>query len=499
MNITLEERQGVRRDLGLLVGLGLLCRLFFLLAMPRVLDTADAIHYVETAQHLATGDFFGYDPKIPVLYPLLAAAAHLLIPDLEWACRMVSFVASVLVVAPLYLLARDLFGRRPAQMGALTAAIWPWLADYGCRVSTEATAVWWWFLGVWLLARALRGGRWATLGAPVAFFALHLTRPEGLFILLCAPVAGLLLCCGDERRARWRLVPFGVICGGLLLLNAVYVRALTGNVTANYRVGFILEEFDLLRFAHTSLQTLTDVFPVMLGPVLFLFLGVGLFHRGVESPDSSLKTPDFRLERYLLVFVLAQWAVSLFVLSPAPRYLMAPLMALALWSARGMVVVSRQAAAVRWGRVLRWAPVGAMVGMMAVHTAVTVGSEHLGRRPREPREYKTAGLWMKEHLDPGLVFCRKPQIGYYAGMPSTGPALEDTVAEAVVRAQCAGARYFVVDERYTASDAPALRPLLDPSQAPPALRLLQGFAPYPESRVVVYELAQGPARATPGP
>jgi hypothetical protein len=95
---------------------------------------------------------------------------------------------------------------------------------------------------------------------------------------------------------------------------------------------------------------------------------------------------------------------------------------------------------------------------------------------------------MKENLDKGLIFTRKPQVGYYAGMPSTGPDLNDTLAQAIERAKSVHARYMVVDERYTAKMVPGMAPLLDPALAPSTLRLLNIFDPYPESRVVVYEI-----------
>ncbi len=473
-----EARGGAFLDVAALLLLALAFRAFFLFAMPRVLDTADAVHYIETANHLAAGDFLAVNPKIPVLYPALGALVRRLADDMEWACRLVSFAASVLVLVPLYLLARGMHGRGPAQLAGVIVALWPWLADYGCRVSTEATAALWWVAGAWLVARAAqRGGLWCWL-APWPMLALHLTRPEGLFIALAAPPAALLLLSAGERKAGVvRMLPYtGVLLPGVLLA-AVYTRALTGAVTANYRVGFILEEFDFLRFADTAMKTVHEVFPIMLGPVLFLFLGAGLFMRNGKR--------DTRLELYVLALAAAQWFVSLFVLSPAPRYLMAPLMVLALWSARGMVLVAREAAPLPHGRWLRTLPALAVVGAMLLSAAATLAAEHVGRRPREPREYKTAGLWMREHLEPGLVFTRKPQVAYYAGMPSTGPALEDTLEQAVERARNANARYFVVDERYA---PPGLRPLLDPGAAPAGLRVLQVFDGVPEGRVVVYAL-----------
>lgn len=475
-----SEKRITARDLALLLGLAFLYRALFLSVCPRVLDTADAIHYVETAQHLSQGDWFACDPKIPILYPLLGAMAHFFVADMEWACRWVSFAASILFIIPAYLLAKDLHGRPAARIAALAVAIWPWLADYGCGVATEASACLWWFLGVWLMAQAMRrGGGWPWL-TPWPFFALYLTRAEGMVLLLAAPMAGAWLGGGLGRStAARRLIPYFIVVLPLVALNTIYVRMLTGRTTANYRVGFILEEFGFARFADTAAKTITDVFPVMLGPVMLLFLGAGLFLVKTERRD-------MRFEAYVLLFAAVQWVASLFVLSPAPRYLMAPIVLLSFWSASGMAWVSRNAQSLRGGRGLRMLPVAALVAAMGLHTVVTLGSEYAGRPPREPREYKAAGLWMREHLEPGLIFCRKPQVGFYAGMPSTGPALTDTLDQSLQRAQDAGARYVVVDERYTAQDVPALRVLLDPANAPAPLTLLQTFDLYPRCRVVIY-------------
>lgn len=472
-----------RRDLLQLTALAFAYRLLFLLAVPRVLDTADAIHYVETAATFASGAFLSHDPKIPLLYPLLGAlASKFWIGDLEWACRTVSFVSSTLIVIPVYLLARDLHGRQTARIAALTVALWPWLADYGCSISTESLAVLLWFTALWLFARGARQGGPRLYAGGLFFCALSLTRPEGLFLLLCtAPAAVLLnwpLNCSHARR----FLPFLILCLLFVGLNTLYTRLLSGDTTVNYRIGFIVAEFEWLRFFHTAVETVSNVFPVMLGPVLFLFLGAGFF-----CPRDSRR--DGRLEACVLFFAFAQWALSLFVLSAAPRYLMAPLIALSMWSACGMVLASdRLALHVSHGPRLRVLPVAALLVFFMLHAAITLGSEHLGRRPREPREYKEAGRWMAEHLEPGVIFTRKPQVGYYAGMPSTGPAPEENLAQALDRARAARARYVVVDERYTAALAPALAPLLDPARAPSELVHQKTFDSWPDSRVVIYSL-----------
>ncbi len=494
MRKTSLETGGRGRDLLCLLLLALAFRVLFLVAMPRVLDNADAIHYTETAR--AFHETWGHavvppgqrpyviDPKIPVLYPLFGALASYLVPDVEWACRLVSFISSVLLIFPVYCLAGDLHGRRTARIAGLIVALWPWLADYACRVSTEATAVLWWVLGAWLLIRAARDGgkavRWA---APPAFAALHFTRPEGTVLLIAAPVAAALFLRGACPIRRW-LTPYLVVTAAALAGSMLYNHAFAGAASANVRVAYIVHEFDMLRFGQTALTTVSDVFPIMLGPVLFLFLGVGLLQPRVRKRD-------FGAEFFLLSLCAVQWGASLFVLSPAPRYLMAPLVVLALWSARGMDLTMTETVKAGRGRIVTALPVLVLVLSMLLAAFTTLGAEHFGRRPRQPREYKAAGLWMRDNLPPGLIFTRKPQVGFYAAMPSTGPALDDSLEEALARARNAKARYVVVDERYTAQTVPALRPLLDPAQAPPELEYLKTFDLYPKTRVVVYSLRHG--------
>lgn len=472
-----EPREpGPWRDLALLAGLALAVRLVFLWLLDPVLDAPDAVLYCETALRLAAGDWLGYDPKIPLLYPLAGALFHLAIPDVERACRAVSFVASIATVLPLYGLARDLHGRAAARIACFIFAIWPWMVDYACRVGTEALACLLWIAAVWLLSRGLRRGGAAVYGAAAAFFALALTRPEGVVIWLAAFPAGALLAWGDRAGLR-RLFPFGAATALGLGLITLHARLLTGQATPSYRAGFLLGEFDAARFAQTLATATTDLVPIMLGPVLLLFLGAGFFLPRAQR--------DLRLEGFALFFCLPQWAASVAVLSASPRYLMAPLLLLATWSAAGMALTRAMAVGHRWAVPLRALPLAALVATMGLGAAVTLGAEHTGRQPRQPREYKMAGQWMRAHLEPGMVFTRKPQVAYYAGMPSTGPADSDTLDEALERARAAGARYVVVDERYT---PPGLRPLLDPAAAPPGLAPLHAIAPYPASRVVVYRL-----------
>lgn len=487
MNLPRDADPPAWRDLLWLAPLAAAYRLGFWLAMPRVLDTADAIHYAEAALRIA-GQMPGpLDPKIPLLYPALAALLLPLVSDVELACRIVSFAASLLTLPPLYLLARRLHGTAAARIAAIAFALWPWLADYACAVGLETLGVLCLVSGIYGLMRALDGAPAWRVAAPAAFAALNFTRPEGAFLMLFAIAAIAIAPARAPRDRRIAAALLAAAAAAALALSAALNRLIAGAPAPNYRAAYIVAEFDHLRFADTAMKTLFEVFPIMLGPALGLFLGIGLLVNA--GPP---RKP--RAEAFVLAFAAAQWALSLFVLSPAPRYLMTPLLLLAIWSARGIVIAASQVPDRPRLRPLRALPAAALIAAMLAGTAVTLLAEHAGRTPRQPREYKAAGEWMRESLEPGLIFTRKPQIAFYARMPSTGPAEHDSLDEALARARAAGARYIVADERYA---PPGLRPLLDPALAPPELELLHTEDAIPGARVLIYRDAASPAAPAP--
>lgn len=465
----------------------LFLRLIYLFLIGRVIDMPDAIHYIDMARLFASGEASSFDENLPVLYPALGAAMHRIVNDWEHAFWTVSLLFSTLLVIPVYLLARELFGQWSARIAALTLCLWPWLTDYASRIAPESVSIFFWFLSILLLHRAIERGRAWPVAAALSLFALHLTRPEGTFILLAAPVGGLILAYGRERTHLLRLAMFTLTALLLLAAYAALMYALVGTATVSYRAPMSGDLFDYFRrggteFVRTFMRLFFNELPVMLGPILLLFLGVGVF-RSSERPRA------LRLEFLILFFCCVQFGLTLANFAPAPRYIMPIVVALSLWSARGMELVTRQTIASNAPRWLRLAPVGVMATAMLIGSLSDVTGQYLGEMPRMPREYKIAGQWMKENLEPGYVISRKPQVGYYANMPTTGPPADARPEDLVEMARTLGARYVVIDERYTASLVPGLRPLLDPEKAPATLKLHRAdLSPYPGARIVIYEI-----------
>ena len=393
-----ESKHSLRRDILLLLLLAFVLRAGPLVLVPRVIDSPDAVYYLTEAEKYTGLALSELDPKIPPLYPILAAVLHVLIPDLEWAARIVSLIFSTLTIVPVYLLAREMHGRASARVAAVLVSIWPWLMDYGGRVTTEALAVFLWFLAVWLFAKGMRSHVGWIVAAALVFFGLHLTRPEGTFVLLAAIPAAFILKYRDGRVEVKRLIPFIAVAALTLTVYALWMRQLAGEATLNYRLGFVLDKPEgstvLTDFIKTFSGMIGEVPAIMLGPFLWMFAGVGLIGTVSEEKGQSTRSKtrlgqsltkekrDFRLETYVLFFALVQWVIVLANLSPAPRYIMAFFIVALFWSARGIVGVGELARNLPAGKLLRHAPLGFIVAIMAFHYGVTTAGPHPPDAPR---------------------------------------------------------------------------------------------------------------------
>lgn len=486
----MSDRRRAWLDVMALVGLIAGLRLAYAYAVGRMLDSADAVRYLETAQFLSHGEFLSVDPKIPLLYPALTGVVEFLLRDIvniEAAGQMVSFLFSVLLVIPVYFLAYELHGLSAARISGALVAMWPWLIDYSNRVATEPVAVFLWMTGALCFARGIQPGgslRWM-VGAGLAFGGLHLARPEGTFLLIGAVGMSAFL-----PRTEWgsavvrKIGTYAAVTGAILAAHMVYMHRLTDQWTLNYRAGFIGEQPEgstvLVDFGKTMAAMTADVPAIMYGPLLWAFFGVGLVVR------SSIAPRRWRAEAAIFWMAALQWLVVIPVLSPAPRYLMAMFVALLPWVARGMDVAGRalvEATSWAWTRGL---PVTLVAIWMAFHLTVAVAAERWGTSP-QPWELKYMGEQMRD-LESGVIVTRKPQVGFYAGMPTVGVAADATLEEIIEDAQTAGYRYLVVDDIYTAALVPALTPLLNSNVAPGDLEFVwegryQGNA---ARRVIVY-------------
>lgn len=461
-------------------------RAMFAALTPNVIDSADSILYLETADALARGAIHDAYPRIPWLYPAFAAAASFVFRNIELAAVAVSFLAGSLLIVPVYLLSRRMHGVRAANYAALLIALWPWYVDYSTRVAPEMLYCLSVFGSAALLSATLRHGGLYKPGLAAALVGIYLSRPEGLITAAALILSGFLLY-RRSKQTLWRLVGVAAAFCAVVVLHLIVMRAIAERAGVPPRLtpdslahALIERGADSLRAGATLL---VYTLPVMLGPLLIGLAAIGtLVQRGQPRERS--------LERTLLVVAGAQWLSAALSTFAEPRYIMVTVLVAGLWAARGAAVLHEMLAMSPRFQLLRPVPAASIVTLMTAGLTMNVLPPMLGRMSYKPLEYKIAGQWMREHLDPGIVFSRKPQVGYYARMRTTGPAPDDTLDVVRQRMIDAGARYLVVDERYSTEMIPALRPLLEPANAPAWLRVIRAdLSPYPQARLVIYELA----------
>ena len=475
------------RDLLIALPVAFVLRLGLLLITQRAIDMPDSIHYINMARQFSEGNFRGFDENLPVLYSALAALVHLVCRDWEWAFWTVSLLSSTLLLVPVYHLAHELHGAVAARISILLLALWPWYIDYGSRIAPEALAVTLWFSAVWLLYRGIGGGKFHLWCAVLAFFALHLTRPEGTFLMLGSPIAAVALCYKQDRGHWLRLGMYIVLVVAVMAVYALAMQRIVGAYTVSYRAPMSEDLLDYFQrgaipLVKTVLATVGHVIPIMLGPFLLIFFGVGFF----RYSDAD-RVP--RLEVFLLAFCFIQWSLTVANFSPAPRYLMTVVLAMSLWSVKGIQLLHQRTR--YWPR-HRWVgqlPLICVLLTFMVGLAEPIARNVLGATPSTPVEYRAAGHWMQANLEPGLILCRKPLVGFYADMPTLGPDDFHTPETLVDLALEHGARYLVYDERYSSGIIPGLQPLFDTLVAHENYTLLNDdISPKEGTRIVIYQL-----------
>ncbi len=210
---------------------------------------ADGLRYIRQAEQIDRGAWRdGLIGSIDhPLHPLGIVMAHGLVGDegpVAWqrAALALAFGCIVLLVIPLYLLARDAFGDDTAWLGCLLVMANPLLGSIVANVLSESSFLLFWTWGLWAAIRFLREGRFFWLPLTIGFGVLaYLSRPEGLLLPM-----GMVLTLGilPLHRAtrinwpRWRAAVAFLLLGSLVLAGPY--MALKGSVGTKPAIARVL-------------------------------------------------------------------------------------------------------------------------------------------------------------------------------------------------------------------------------------------------------------------
>ncbi len=137
------------------------------LAIPDTVMNHDGVLYISAAQHFASGNFKeGMALSSMPAYPFLIAIIHFIGPNWVAAGKLISVITSILVLIPLYLLAKDLFNRKAAFWACLAFAVAPF--PNGCA------------------AEIIRGPSFLFLMACAVYFSVRAIQSTRLVFFLTA-------------------------------------------------------------------------------------------------------------------------------------------------------------------------------------------------------------------------------------------------------------------------------------------------------------------------
>jgi 4-amino-4-deoxy-L-arabinose transferase-like glycosyltransferase len=358
------------------------------------------------------------EPRMPPLYPLLIALAAFFTGDLGLAGVLISVLTGTLLVLPVYLLSRDLWGERIGLVAGLVVAILPDLALVSGDVWSEPLFLLCFFSSIAAIWFAGERPSFLTHALAGAFGGLAVnTRPEGLYTLAAILGWGAIVFWIHRRKTERRAARIGgpllatVIWIALILPYSAWIHAKYGfwsttanrfavkmlgkpNVDGSYTEGYRFDESVKTEFGRDQASLgkvgghawyVLKIYLRTFGYVFVPLVVAGYFFvRGRGAVFVTL---------IALGYAVPTWIGLAVGLPFDDRFALAPFVALAPVIASGLAGL-RARLPQRFPRE-RVAAIAAI--MLVVGCAV---------RPFTPRDHrrltlKDAGLWIKEKYGPG--------------------------------------------------------------------------------------------------
>jgi Dolichyl-phosphate-mannose-protein mannosyltransferase len=213
-------------------------------ALTNAVINPDGILYISVAKQFALGNFGVGMALYPLpAYSFLIAIVHFLIPNWVAAAKLISITASILVLIPLYLLAKDLFDRKAAFWGCLAFAVAPFPNLCAVEVIRGPCYLFFFAWAVFFAARAIRSTKlnFFLLAGFFSWFAV-LFRIEGIILI---PFFLLFLICLAALKPNGR-GPFfkGIIIwiAFTLLVVVIFFAAMGPEAASNTAMNRVMRK-----------------------------------------------------------------------------------------------------------------------------------------------------------------------------------------------------------------------------------------------------------------
>jgi len=237
----------------------ILCFLVFLSFLIRVLSlhffhfvasgggSADSVVYAITGKNLFSGKGFSYQATVqlvhPPIYPILIGFSWLLTNNLEFSGQVVSAIAGVLLVIPVYYFAKAVYGRRVGLLSAIFVVICPILVYGSTETFSESLYTLFLISSIALTWRALssRNLLWIFL-AGLTIGLSFLTHPLGIlfvpiflvFLFLSPFLIPATTLKSVFKKAVFLLVSFIIVCLPYWIFLHQHLGRWTLSANSNY-------------------------------------------------------------------------------------------------------------------------------------------------------------------------------------------------------------------------------------------------------------------------
>jgi 4-amino-4-deoxy-L-arabinose transferase-like glycosyltransferase len=478
------------------------------------------------------------------MYPLISGLFYLLTGDLQLASDICYVLFGVLLVVPIYLLAKELYNRQAGYVSVALLAIYPAVATAPLFWGTLTEPPYYFFVYSGLLATLLamrRERRVMYLLAGVLFGLAYLTRPEAVaYLAVGGGVLALVRLFERRLFTRETLLALLLYAVGFLLLYgpyAFYVFRETGSWMVSEKAGVTFvtciglsegntRAFDqatwgldttgceVFFFSRESYHvSMVDV--IRAYPNEFVQLLVRNARRFVGSLLSTRLFSFYLLPLMGLAFFKTAWdkrrlkGELLLLASLAPvgvfllffiqdRYIATLMPTLVIWLGLGTyelgvwlvgtvehLLAHRSSLSRPTAAVLTAIPTLLLIVFLALLQPRIMG-QYTSTDSFRP-EHKTVGLVMKNYVsDDTVVMSRYPAIAFYAGA-RWEPTPNAEWDEVLKYARHVGADYFALDQVETRELRPQLAFLLDADSLPPELELLL-LDESPKGKLAIFRL-----------
>ena len=286
------EKLGISALL-IVVLISLLVRVFFLSIVP-IIITGDGVLWINQAKDMMRGNFddisFLADKKVKAShftlgYPLFIALFSIFIRDMGIAAITVSMVFGILVLFPLYYLAREIFNEKAALVSIILIALNPFAVIYSTSTLPQSLFTCVFVLGIFLGLLAIkRRKRHLYLLTGLTWGFAYLTRFESIIYFLMLPI---LMIAGNRFYKKGLsnvCISVSLIILGFLVIAAPYTifnYKQTGKLFSPYLTR-------RLRFLYSKGESIRKPFTLIVPANLPL-----AFDRGLELSCVD-ETPSFR-------------------------------------------------------------------------------------------------------------------------------------------------------------------------------------------------------------